>query len=232
MSSDITTRWIRTGLWALPAYGVLTIWSTLGAQPDQTADPAAWARYVASPGYVLDHTFGAIGGAVLAILGVIALGAFLASGRFVRLGLWAMVVTVVGQALGLAIGGITSYATPAVGRAYLAGFTDVMQIEFPAAMTAVFLLALLLMFVGSVLVGLAVWRSRTLPTWTGATWLAGTVLFYVLGAVLGIATTGSSLPTQPIGAFLMAVSGAGMAWRATRSPSAARVGAAPYASET
>jgi hypothetical protein len=220
-----STTWIRTGLWALPVYGLLTIWSTFDAQPDQAVDAAAWARYVASPGYVLDHTIGAIGGAVFAILGVIALGAFLANGRSARLGLWGLVVTVVGHALGLAIGGITSYATPAIGRAYLAGLTEVMQIEFPDEMLLVFVLALLAMFVGNLLLGAAVWRSSTLPAWAGATWLAATILFYAFGAVLGMATTGSSLPTQPIGAALMVVAGASIAWSASASRSTAPRGA-------
>jgi hypothetical protein len=49
-------------------------------------------------------------------------------------------------------------------------------------------------------------------------WAVATFIFYVLGAALGMATTGASLPTQPVGAALMAVSGAWIAWAATRSP--------------
>ena len=47
-------------------------------------------------------------------------------------------------------------------------------------------------------------------------WAAATLIFYVFGAALGMATTGASLPTQPIGAVLMAVSGAWIAWAAVR----------------
>ena len=39
----------------------------------------------------------------------------------------------------------------------------------------------------------------------------------VLGAALGMATTGASLPTQPVGAALLAISGAWIAWAALRS---------------
>ena len=42
--------------------------------------------------------------------------------------------------------------------------------------------------------------------------MAATLVFYVLGAALGMATTGASLLTQPAGGVLMAVSAAGMAW--------------------
>jgi hypothetical protein len=48
-------------------------------------------------------------------------------------------------------------------------------------------------------------------------WIVGTLIFYVLGAALGMATTGASLPTQPVGAALLAISGAWIAWAALRS---------------
>ena len=77
---------------------------------------------------------------------------------------------------------------------------------------------MLLTLVGNVLLGVAVWRLGTLPRWAGALWVIAFVVFIVLGAALGMATTGASLPTQPIGAGLMAISGAWIAWAATRQP--------------
>ena len=127
-----------------------------------------------------------------------------------------MVVTAFGHALLLVPAVLSTFVTPAIGQAYLAGFTDVMQVEFSSAMEASFLLGLLLAFVGSVLLGVAVWRSGTLSKWAGATWIASTLMFYVLGVVLGQATTGSSLPTQAIGAVLIAISGGWIAWSAFR----------------
>ncbi|MET4144673.1 hypothetical protein [Arthrobacter sp. UYCo732] len=56
------------------------------------------------------------------------------------------------------------------------------------------------------------WRSH-LPRWSGALWAAGAVLFYLLGVVLGQATTGSSLPTQTAGALLMGGSAVWIAWK-------------------
>ena len=90
--------------------------------------------------------------------------------------------------------------------------------SFPAAMSIFVLGGMLLALVGNVLLGTAVWRSATLPRWTGALWTAAWVVFVVLGAALGMATTGASLPTQPVGAGLMAISGAWMAWAATQQP--------------
>ena len=111
---------------------------------------------------------------------------------------------------------LSTFATPAIGKAYLEGNRDVMLLEFPSAMTVSFLLGLLLAFLGNILLGVAVWQSRTLPRWAGALWIAGAVMFYLLGVVLGQATTGSSLPTQPAGALLMAASGGWMAWSQSR----------------
>jgi hypothetical protein len=203
----------------------LTIWASLDPQPDQVKHPEAWARFVSSNHYILTHVIGSIVGAVLAILGVFALGAYLANSRAGRLGLVALVVTVVGQAVGLVIGGISTFATPAIGQAFLSGFKDVMQIQFSPVMSVIFALAILLMIVGNVLLGVAVWRSGTLPKWAGAIWLASVLLFYILGAVLGILTTGSSLPTQPVGALLIVISGTWMAWSVMRQPSTRMVGA-------
>ncbi|MCO4255520.1 hypothetical protein NG696_09790 [Pseudarthrobacter sp. HLT1-5] len=91
-----------------------------------------------------------------------------------------------------------------------------MQLEFPASMTGAFLLGLLLAFVGTVLLGIAVWRSHVLPRWAGALWAAGAVAFFVLGVVLGQATTGSSLPSQAAAAVLMAGAGGWIAWSGAR----------------
>jgi hypothetical protein len=220
MSAQKTINWIRIGLFALPLSGVLLAWSSLDPQPDQVKHPEEWARFVGSSYYLLTHVFGSIGSALLAVFGVFALGAYLANGRAGRLGLVAMVVTVVGQSLSLVIGGVSTFASNAIGRAYLAGTEDVMRLEFPTAMSVLFGLAILLLVVGNVLLGVAVWRSETLPRWAGAIWVASALLFYVLGAVLGMATTGSSLLTQPVGGLLMVIGGGWIALSVLRRPSA------------
>jgi hypothetical protein len=208
--------WIRTGLFALPAYGILTVWATLEPQPDQVSDPEGWARFVGSSSYLVSHLVGSIGGTILAIFGTFALGAYLASSRSPRLALTGMTLAVAAHALFVVPGAISAFATPAIGRAYLAGNIQVMQLEFPAVMTAIVAFGLLLALVGNVLLGVAVWRSGTLPRWAGALWIAAAFIFYVLGAVLGMATTGASLPTQPVGAALMALSGGWIALAALR----------------
>ena len=220
-----TTNWIRAGLLALPLYGLLTFATTFDAQPDQAKEPEAWARYVGSTYYLVTHLFAATGGTILAIFGVFALGAYLATGRSGRLGLAAMVTAAAGHALLMVPSVISTFATPAIAEAYLAGMKGVIEgVEFHPAMTVVYLLGLFLAFVGNVLLGVAVWRSGTLPKWSGAIWAASVPTFYVLGALLGIITTGGSLLTQPVGALLMAIGGGWMALSAMRGPSYAEAG--------
>jgi len=224
-AANTTTNWIRGGLLALPSYGLLTFATTFDAQPDQVKEPEAWARYVSTTSYLLTHLFAATGGPILAIFGVFALGAYLATSRSGRLGLAAMVTAAAGHALLMVPSVISTFVSPAIGEAYLAGMGNVIEgVEFHPAMIVIYLLGLLLAFVGNVLLGVAVYRSGTLPKAAGVLWVVSVLTFYVLGAVLGIFTTEASLPTQPVGALLMAISGGWMALRAMRRPSTQAVG--------
>ena len=216
MNSQNISRWIRAGLWALPVSWLVTAWSTLEPQPNQEKDPVAWARFVSSDSYQLSHLVGSTLGTILAIFGVFALGCCLANSRVGGLALAAMVTAAAGTALLLVPAVISTFATPAIGKAYLAGNEEVMQLEFPGSMTGAFLLGLLLALLGNILLGAAVRRSHMLPRWAGALWAAGAVVFYLLGVVLGQATTGSSLPTQAAGALLMAAAGGWIAWSGSR----------------
>lgn len=212
------SAWIRAGLLTLPAYGVVLAVGTLTPQPDQSSDPEGWARFVSTPSYLLQHVLTNVVGTALVILGTVALGALLATTRARRLGLGGMVLAIIGYVLFTVPGVISTFATPAIGAAYLRGNHEVMTLTFPAAMTPIVLLGLLSALIGNVLLGVAVWRSGVLPRWAGAVWIVATVVFYLLGFALGMATTGASLPTQPIGAALMAVSGAALSWTVIRHP--------------
>ncbi|MCP8998819.1 hypothetical protein NFC73_03565 [Pseudarthrobacter sp. RMG13] len=221
VQSKSSSRWIRAGLWALPVSWLVTAWSTLDPQPDQAKDPEAWARFVSSDAYQFSHLFGSTAGTILALFGLFAVGCSMANSRTGSLAMASMVTAVAGTALLLVPAVISTFATPAIGKAYLGGNQDVMQLEFPASMTGAFMLGLLLAFVGTVLLGIAVWRSHVLPRWAGALWAAGAVVFYVLGVVLGQVTAGSSLPSQAAGAVLMAGAGGWIAWSGSRQATTA-----------
>lgn len=226
MSPKNISRWIGIGLLGLPIYGVLTFWSSLDPQPDPATRYEAWSRFVTTDHYVLGHLFGSIFGLIFAIFGTFALGAYLAGSRTGRLALIAMVVTVLGSALFLPLQGVSTFGAPQEGQAYLAGVEGFNKLQGSFA-NAVFgmtsLAVVVLSFVGNVLLGVVVWRSGTLPRWTGALWAAGTVLMYlslVYAAMIGKASTP---PTVPVGALLLVVGGLWIFWSALRRPSTTTV---------
>jgi hypothetical protein len=230
MAPPNTTRWIGIGLLGLPLYGALTIWSSLEGQPDADTQLEAWARYVTTNYYVIGHVFGSILGLICLIFGVFALGVYLATSRAGRLGLWAMVITVLGSALFLPLQGVTTFSAPEEGQAVLAGLEEFEALP-PIFANTVFaltgLVVIVLGFVGHILVGVAVWRSGTLPRWAGALWAGANVLMYlslVYGSTIGPASTPF---TVPLGAVVLVISGAWMVWSALSGPSGAQaVGAA------
>src|SRR5919202_2113885 len=153
MSAPNTTKWIGVGLLGLPLYGALTFWSSLDPQPDPNTDYEAWSRFVTTDHYVLSHLFGSILGLILAIFGTFALGAYLTRSRAGRLGLVAMVITVLGSALFLPGMGVSTFAAPEEGQAYLAGIEEFRKLPWDFADTvfvATSLLMVVLIFVGNV----------------------------------------------------------------------------------
>jgi hypothetical protein len=228
MSAPNITRWIGIGLLGLPLYGVMTFFSSLDPQPDPNTHYEAFARFVTTDGYVLKHLFLSELGTIFAIFGTIALGAYLTRSRAGRLGLWAMVITVLGSGLVLTWTGVSTFATPQEGQAYLAGMEEYHKLPTSLAGTlqgATMIVSILLGFVGNVLLGVAVWRSGILPKWAGALWAFAPVLMYVIGMVYGM-TIGAQAtpPAVPAGAVLLVISGAWMAYRVLRRPSPRAVG--------
>jgi hypothetical protein len=224
MSAPNTTNWIRAGLLGLPLYGALTFWSSLNPQPDPSTHYEAWSRFVTTNHYVLSHLLGSILGLILAIFGTFALGAYLANGRSGRIALVAMVITVLGSALFLPALGVSAFAAPEEGQAYLAGieeFSELPPIFADTVFAATSLLVILLLFVGNVLLGVAVWRSGTLRRWAGVLWIAAAVLMYPLGIVYAATIGSQSTPrTVLVGALLIVISGGWIVWSALRRPSA------------
>jgi hypothetical protein len=222
MPAPNATKWIGIGLLGLPLYGALTFWSSLNPQPDPNTDYEAWSRYVTTDHYVLTHVFGSILGLILAIFGTFALGAYLTRSRAGRTGLVAMVITVLGSALFLPGMGVSAFAAPEEGQAYLAGIEGLTELPTSSAdiaFGAASLLVVVLLFVGNVLLGVAVWRSGTLPKWAGALWAAAPVFMYPLGVVYA-ATIGpaSTPPTVLVGALLIVIGGVWMAMNVLRQP--------------
>jgi uncharacterized membrane protein YgdD (TMEM256/DUF423 family) len=228
MGTTNVTRWIGVGLLGLPLYGALTFLSSLNPQPDPNTHLEAWSRYVTTDSYVLMHLFASDVGLILAIFGTFALGAYLVGSRAGRMGLVGMAIAVFGSALFLTVGGVATFAAPEEGQAVLAGleeYESLPAIFANTAMMATMGVSVLLMLVGNVLLGVAVWRSETLPKWAGALWVAGSAL-PLLGQVYIMLPIGadSTPPTVPTGALLLVAGGAWMAYSVLRRPSARTVG--------
>jgi hypothetical protein len=220
-------RWIGVGLLGLPLYGALSFYSSLDPQPDPNTHYDAWARYVTTDHYVLSHLFASDIGLILAIFGTFALGAYLARSRAGRMGLVAMAIAVFGSALFLLIGGVSTFSVPEQGQMHLQGVEGYREMPTILAQTLVMAtmgVAMLLMLVGNVLLGVAVWRSGTLPRWAGALWVAGSAL-PLLGMVYAMLPIGadSTPPTVPVGMVLLVIAGAWMAFSVLRGPSTERV---------
>lgn len=206
--------WIRIGVWALPAYALLTFWATLTHEPDRQTQVEAYARYISSSNYLTQHLLGSIFGTILAIFGVIALAAYLANSRSGALALVAMVLSVAGNCLILTIFGFSTIVSPVIGQVYLAGRPGVMEVNEAIFGSAAFSLlavsGLLLYLSGAILLGVAVWFSGTLPKWAGALY-APTGFLIAAGVAIGAA--------QTLGSALLVVAGGWIAWSVMRGPS-------------
>jgi hypothetical protein len=219
MATPNVGRWVHVGLLALPVYGVLTLWTTFIHQPNPNADFEVYARYVSATNYVVDHLFGSILGVMLAIFGAVALGVYLSSRLSALLG---MVLSIAGNALTLTIFGMSTFATPAIGRAYLEGQRNIIEVNqdilgAPVIVTA--LVSGLLYTVGTILFGVAVWRSATLPKWAGVLYAPTGLLISILGLAIGW--------TQTLGSILIIAGGGWIAWSALRRPPTGATEAAP-----
>jgi hypothetical protein len=206
--------WIRTGVWALPVYGLLTFWATFTHEPDRRTQVEAYARYISTTNYLAQHLLGSILGAILAVFGAIALGAYLASSRSGRLALLAMVLSVAGHCLVLTIFGFSTIISPVIGRLYLAGQPGTMEVNEAIFSSPAFVFlvvpGLLLYVLGTILFGVAIWRSGTVPKWAGVLY-APTGLLIAAGVQIGVA--------QTLGSALVVVAGGWIAWSVMRQPS-------------
>jgi hypothetical protein len=196
----------RLGVLAIPVYGLLVFLSTLSHQPDYRSDFPAYAEYVTTTSFLVSHLLGSIFGTTIGLVGVLALFAVLAATGARRLALRGLVLSVAGMAFIMTLFGAAAFAQPAIGRAYLAGQQAAVAINsdlYGAPAVVVGLTGGLLYSAGAALLGVAVWRSGTLPRWTGVLYAVAVPLIAVVGLAVGVA--------QGVGAVLLIVSGAWIA---------------------
>src|SRR2546425_4687552 len=163
---------IRWGIWALPLSGLLSTIAALvpGVGIDPAVDPEGFAR--ASSNIGLSNMLG-IPSAALLLIGILALYLFLAGTPVNRPAFSGLLLIITGTTFFLPFIGIYAFTAPVLGRRYLSGdktavsaISESTSITNSTALvfggTAVFLLVF-----GAILLGAAIWRSKTLPKLPG-----------------------------------------------------------------
>ena len=162
-----TSNLVRLGILALPLAGLFGLVGLLSRYntPNPRTDPEAAARTAGSMGYFVSQFLGNVLGLTMLIFGVLALTAYLANTRSRELALAAMILSILGIAPVLSALGVTTYALPVLGRAYLNGQQGTLAIVdaiFNNPLRIIFVFVFILYAAGFILFGVAIWRSGVL----------------------------------------------------------------------
>jgi hypothetical protein len=202
---------VRAGLWALPVYGVLLGLSTVTHQPP-VSDFDAYARYVSTDVFLVSHLGASIFGAALAILGAVAVTAYLVRGRAARLAVAGMVLTTITNVFMAATFGSAAFVQPGIGRAYLNGVAGMPALNadtaYGPALVATALTSTAFFIVSAIVLGTAIARTHRRLRWHGIAYAAFLVLFAGPGFVFGV--------LQPAAGLALAAATAALAVRLPR----------------
>ena len=167
---------IRLGLLTLPLAGLLLTWATIATSAffdfrDAVVGPEEVARAYTSFGYFSSQFVGYVVGLTLLTVGVFALTVYLSEFRRERWTLVAMVLSILGIGVLLSHYGLSTYALPVLGKAYLNSVQNAVVLAntiFLDGLTrSVLYVAFLLYSAGFILFGFGVWGSGALPKWAG-----------------------------------------------------------------
>ena len=182
-------RAARIGLWLLPAYGLLLGLSTLTHQPP-VADFDAYARYVTTDVFLVSHLAASIMGAALAVLGVVAVTAYLVSGVAAGLAVAGLVLTTIANIYLSAAFGSAAFVQPGIGRAHLAGVDGMPALNadtaYGPALIATAAGATLLLVTSAIVVGIAIARTHRQLRAVGVAYAVLLPLFAISGFLLPI----------------------------------------------
>jgi hypothetical protein len=198
MNEEIPNR-VRYAISALPISGLLGVISIVpsGVFINPSTDPEAFGRSADNIG--LGNLIGIVS-LVFLLIGAWALVSILEKRSSSRLPVYGLLLTLAGVGLQLPFAGIFAFAAPVAGRLYLSGDTnmvrvisDATSISNPVALlfgaTSAWLYA-----IGSIFLGIAVWRSGSLPKWAGLLYAVNSIAIF-------------SAPVYGLFAFLMALTG-------------------------
>jgi hypothetical protein len=183
---------VRFGLLALPLAGLVLGISLLvrGSIAHPRQDPLSFALQVTAPGFA-PAALGVISGLILLLLALPALYAFLNGARGGAAALPGLGFSVMGVGLLLPLAGALAIALPAAGEQFLegrAGALDVAFAFFEGSSRWMTLTATLLLTLGQLSFGAALWRtgvSRAAGMLVGASGVLLTVPLWPQSAVSG-----------------------------------------------
>lgn len=177
---------IRWGAWLIPVGGlvpaiIFTVWMA-SPNPDIATDPKGAAEAAASAVglasgflYILAH--------IGLLFGMMALYGWIAAGRTGGPALAGLVLSVVSIGVLLAGFGAAILASTVAGDVYLAGDTGASGVleklsggTFGRPILIDLIIASVIGLAGAVAFGVAIWRSGTLPKWSGVLYALGFVL--------------------------------------------------------
>ncbi len=173
---------------------------------DRSPNPLEIAHAFASPSWVLSHTLGGLGFVLLPI-GLLGLSTSLQGSNGERLAFRGLILSWIGVGLIVpTVLGTEAFALRAIGQAaVLQKNTDLLAIATAVRFgpqRLLFFPGLIALAVGAVLIGLAVWKSGTLPRWSGVLYAIGLALFFPLfpqairivdGLLIGVGGVGIAL---------------------------------------
>ena len=219
ISQKHTNNIVRFGILALPLSGLLVLVAVLGryGTPNPGVDPELALSLADSGSYFVTQLVGNVLGLTLLIFGVISLTAYLINTRVRGLAVGAMVLSIVGIALLMGALGVTTYALPAIARAYENGQQDaplIIEFIFGSPLREMFFAVILCYSAGFILFGIAVWRSGVLPK-------RAAVPIAIQAPLLSDFIRPQPTWATVVGALMFVVGGSLIAWSVFRSAPAA-----------
>src|SRR5215216_755180 len=171
---------IRVGLLTLPLAGLLLTWATIASSAlfgfsEAVVGPEEAARAYISVGYFLSQFVGYILGLTLLTVGVFALTVYLSEFGRERWTLLAMILSILGIGLLLSHYGLSTYALPVLGEAYLDGVKNAVVLAttlFGESTQSVFYAAFLLYSGASSSSALVFGVPERCPSGLGFCWLS------------------------------------------------------------
>jgi hypothetical protein len=209
--TPLVRAFARKALWMLPVWAAMLFLGTLTHQPDPQTDFASFSLYVTTNQFLISHLLNSIFGAAVGSIGVVGLMLYLQDNRAFPKAVTGMVATLVSNTLNTSIFGIAAFTQPALGRAFLAGQQNTLELYnmiYAAPLFGTAIVAILMLLIGGIFTGIAVAASGRFPRWAG--WLyAVTVAAFALSVFFFSSA-------QSVITALLFVATVAVAWSAAR----------------